>query len=123
MISSVLPRVPQSTIWGGIGYHSKENDPLAQSFIDSLKFYGAVSQTYQRGNYGHFIIDSTGQNSVTNHGFYFYKSFIFKYSDSISILKKLVYNYGNNYKSEMNIRLYNSQGDFFISSSPPAIKK
>src|SRR6185437_8409832 len=57
--SPVLYRVPQNTIWGGIGYQTRQSDSLVQSFIDSLEFYGAVSKTLQVGNYGHFVIDST----------------------------------------------------------------
>jgi hypothetical protein len=116
--SPVLYRVPKNTIWGGIGYQTKQSDSLVQSFIDSLKFYGAVSQTLQVGTYGHFVIDSTGQIIRKNHGYYFYRPFIFNYSNNISILTRLVNDYGNkrssiinNFSPIMSIWLYNSQGD------------
>ena len=120
VISSILLRVPQNTIWGGIGYHIKQSDSLAQSFIDSLKYYGAIFQKLQVGNYGHFVIDSTGQIIDKNHGYYFHKPFILKYPNSISILKGLVNNYGAKYNSILNIMLYSSQGDIYRSWSRPS---
>ncbi|HEY6553678.1 MAG TPA: hypothetical protein VI669_09990, partial [Vicinamibacteria bacterium] len=60
---ATLRRIPDETIWGLIGYVGPAGGPfdsLAGSFLDSLEAHGAEPVTLEPGEYGEFLIDSSG---------------------------------------------------------------
>jgi hypothetical protein len=112
--NNILYRIPANTIWGTVGYHIGSTEPLAQTFIDSLQFFGATAQTYQPGNYGEFEIESSGQIIVPT-SYNFRQPFVFNYSGNTSKLKRLVKSYGANYGDSLSIILHTTKGEIFRS--------
>jgi len=116
IINSTLNRIPANTIWGTIGYHKSSTAQLVQTFIDSLQLFGSTTQTYQSGDFGYFQINSSGQIlPPENHGYYFIRPYIYRYSGNTSVLKTLVKNYGTDYGDSLNIILYTTKGEIFRS--------
>ncbi len=115
-IDTMLNRIPDNTIFGTVDYTTSSNATTAQSFIDSLQFYGATPFKLQQGDYGQFQIDSSGQ-IIPNpgSGYNFTRYYIFNYSGNSAPLKSMVKWYGNNYNGSLYIRLNTSKGETFIS--------
>lgn len=112
----MLNRIPANTVWGTVGYHASSSENLAQSFIDSLQTIGATTGTFNRGEYGHFAINSSGSvEPPKQHGYYFIKTFIFTYPGNMDKLKTLVRSYGIRHGNSLSIRLSGSKGESFLS--------
>lgn len=115
-LNPILNRIPENTIWGTIGYHASDTEPLAEEFIESLKNLGAKTRSYLPGDYGYFSISSNGQiEPPENHGNYFIDAFILEYTGKSDNLKDIVRNYGLNYNDRLKILLYTTEGDMFRS--------
>jgi len=114
---SPLIRVPDNTIWGTIGYASSSYSAMAQTFIDSLQYFGATPGSYLPGDYNYFEINSSGQiiSPSNGGGYYFAQSYIFNYAENTSTLKTLVNNYGHNSGDTLSIILYTTKGEIFRS--------
>jgi len=111
-----LNRVPENTIWGRVIYYDSTNEPLVNSFIDSLKSIGATSETYIEGEYGYFQIDSDG-NIIPpqNEGRYYEKHYIYNYKENISDLKEILKHYGQQYNDLLRIELNTDKGERLTS--------
>jgi hypothetical protein len=111
-----LLRVPDGTIWGGVGYHVSGSAHLAQSFVDSLASLGAHTQRYRSGDYGYFVIDSTGTiEPPENGGYHFFRPFILQGPPSLDPVRSLVGRYGKNFGDSLYVSLYGCHGEAFFS--------
>jgi hypothetical protein len=115
-INPILNRVPENTIWGTIGYHSPDTEPIVNSFIESLITIGVKDRSYLPGDYGYFIIDKDGNIEPPQmHGNYFIRPFIFEYSGESETVKEIVRDFGLNFDDKLKILLYTTEGDMFRS--------
>jgi hypothetical protein len=112
----ILNRIPENTIWGTIGYHSPDTEPIVESFIETMINMGAKNRSYVPGDYGYFTIDKDGKIEPPQmHGNYFIRPFIFEYSGESDALKEIVRDFGLNFDDKLKILLYNTEGDMFRS--------
>lgn len=118
-INPDLYRVPDNTIYGTVHYHTASTGSLADKFLDSLQYFGAVSTSYLPGDYGRFQIESNGQIKQTQDaGYNFTRYFIFNYTNSSAPLKALVKRFGQAYPGLLLITLNTTKGETFYSWVP-----
>jgi hypothetical protein len=113
-----LNRIPEHTIWGTVGYHKQETSSLVQSFITELMELGAEKKSYRGGHYGGFEIGKNGDivQPGEESGYYFARSFIFRYSGDIAAVDQLVGQYARDYGTEyLYISVYTDEGEKFLS--------
>lgn len=111
-----LNRIPENTIWGHVGYHSEDTEPLVDSFIDDLREKGAEPDDYLHGEYGYFRILNTGEIETSKyHGYHLIEPFIFDYQDDMSSVEELVKYYGLNHGDDLNISVFTCGGERFLS--------
>ena len=111
-----LNRIPEHTIWGHVGYHSEDTEPLVESFIDDLRDKGAEPGDYLTGEYGYFRILNTGEIETSeHHGYHLIKPFIFDYQEDMSSVEELVKYYGQNHGDDLNISVFTCSGESFLS--------
>jgi hypothetical protein len=115
-INPDLNRVPDNTIYGTFHYHSKNSEPLAHKFIESLLSLGALPDKYAPGDYGDFQIEPNGQiRQIHDTSYYFTLHYIYKFTGNSERLKDLVKYFGKKYPDLLNIRMKTSKGEVFYS--------
>lgn len=113
-----LNRIPNDIIWGVVGYYSEEGEPIVDSFLDSLENIGALPRALTPGEYGYFQADSAGAIiAPEGHEFNFTKTFVYDYSEPMGPVQEAINYFSNIYTNDLNIYLYNSEGEIFISDN------
>ena len=113
VINSPLNRIPDSTIWGIVGYHNEETAPLVKSFFSELMELGATKKSFNPGNYNRFEIDENGNIINYNAGYHFNQAFIFYYAEDSSELDSFLKQWLNLYGELMRARIYTDKGEMF----------
>ena len=110
----VLKRVPVNTIWGTVGYHNATSIDKVNEFISNIKAAGATEATFEDGNYNYFEIDNGKIKEPTNSGYWFTKTFIYKFSGDKNLIRSIVKDYGKNFGDFMSISIHGYLGEEFL---------
>ena len=114
-----LNKIPEHTIWGGIGYSKPETSTIAQSFLNELMDAGATKKSYYPGRYQEFEIDANGDivQPGNEPGYSFAQSFIFNYSENIAVIEQLIkkYAFDNQEGNYLSIAVYTDKGEEILS--------
>jgi hypothetical protein len=110
----VLKRVPVNTIWGTVGYHNSTSIDEVNKFINSIKAAGASEVTLEDGNYNYFEIENGKIKEPTNSGYWFTKTFIYKFSGDKNLIRSIVKDYGKNVGDLLSITVHGDKGEEFL---------
>jgi hypothetical protein len=112
----VLRRIPAGTIWGLIGYLSFPPPPPDEPFLDSLAALGALPLNLETGDYGEFLIDSTGTMQwPRTHGYNHALPYVRGYGGPSDSLRELVKYFGKTQGQRCNIQLKTWRGEQYLS--------
>jgi hypothetical protein len=111
-------RIPKNTLWVGMGYCSADYTTIANSFVDSLKMYGAVPVLLKDGNYSFFMIENGIMNPLVD--LYFpcldYKyGYVFSYNFDDQKIGQLVDSYKKYSQNGFYIRVGTTNGSRFFN--------
>lgn len=110
----VLKRVPVNTIWGTVGYHDSTTIDKVNDFINSLKAIGASEVNLEDGNYNYFEIKNSKIVEPTNSGYWFAKTFVYKFTGDKNLVRSIVKDYSKNFGDLMSISVYGDMGEEFL---------
>mgnify|MGYP000857685431 CR=1 FL=1 len=110
----VLKRVPVSTIWGTVGYHNSTSIDKVNEFISTIKTAGASELTLEDGNYNYFEIENGKIKEPTNSGYWFTKTFVYKFSGDKNLIRSIVKDYSKNFGDLMSISVHGDMGEEFL---------
>lgn len=110
----VLKRVPVNTIWGTVGYHNSTSIDKVNEFINSIKSAGASEVTLEDGNYNYFEIENGKIKEPINSGYWFTKTFVYKFSRDKNLIKSIIKDYSQNFGDLMSISVYGDMGEEFL---------
>jgi len=100
ILRPVLHRIPDSTIWGQVGYNQASALDSANTFFDSLVSIGASAETLSTGSYGYFYFDNAGNpDSILelgpSIGTTFRIPYVYHYTGDTATLHSLITAYAN----------------------------
>jgi hypothetical protein len=110
----VLKRIPVNTIWGTVGYHNSTTIDKVNNFINSIKATGATEVNLEDGNYNYFEIENSKIKEPTNSGYWFTKTFVYKFAGDKNLVKSVVKDYSKNFGDLMSISVYGDMGEEFL---------
>ena len=110
----VLKRVPVNTIWGTVGYHSSTTSDKVNDFINSIVTAGASEVNLEDGNYNYFEIGNSKIKEPTNSGYWFTKTFVYKFNGDKNLVRSIVKDYSKNFGELMSISVYGDLGEEFL---------
>ncbi len=108
---SDLLRVPDSLIWGSIEYIHDSLSTAANSFLDSLRIYGAQTVQLEPGDYGYFKVDAQGSLTLPgSSGRPFTKVFAYKFDNTLGEIQSLLFRYYELYQDNLLIMVFDWRG-------------
>lgn len=110
----ILKRVPNDLIWGTAGYHTSSTINKVNEFLDSLKIIGATDIILENGNYNYFEIENNKIKQPTNSGYWFAKSFVYRFTGDKNRVRSLVKNYGKSFGDLISISAYGDLGEEYL---------
>jgi len=110
----ILKRVPVNTIWGTVGYHNSTTIDKVNDFISSIKAAGASEVNLEDGNYNYFEIENGKIKETTSSGYWFTKTFVYKFSGDKNLVRSIVKDYSKNFGDLMSISVYGDMGEEFL---------
>jgi hypothetical protein len=111
--TTTLKRLHKSTITVAIGWQDDSSAIIANSFVDSLMFYGAKQYKGPIGDYGYFYLDSSFSREKINGPFHS-KKFIFTYTGDFNNIPKLIHSYQSRTNNLFDIYLTTYRGTYVI---------
>jgi hypothetical protein len=113
LLVSTLKMLHKSTITVAIGWQDDSSAIIANSFVDSLMFYGAKQYKGPIGDYGYFYLDSSFSREKINGPFHS-KKFIFTYTGDFNNIPKLIHSYQSRTNNLFDIYLTTYRGTYVI---------
>ncbi len=110
----VLKRIPVNTIWGTVGYHNSSSVDKVNNFINSIKAAGATEVNLEDGNYNFFEIENSKIKEPTNSGYWFTKTFVYKFTGDKNLVRSVVKDYSKNFGDLMSLSVYGDMGEEFF---------
>lgn len=110
----LIKRVPDNLIWGIIGYHTSTSINRVNEFLNSIKAQGATEINLEDGNYGYFQIENNIIKEPTESGYWFTKSFVYRFTGDKNLIKSIVKDYSINFGDLLSISVYGDKGEEFL---------
>lgn len=95
-----MRKVPDSTLFGGIGYKTPNYEPIANSLIDSIILLGAQPFAGPTGYYGSFVVLPDRTIQPLKRTDWTIESLVFTYAGDTAKLRKLMDRYIDRYPAD-----------------------